>query len=153
VALDDRLDDEALNLFSTQPQMLELVRREARCFDGWLLDHDDAGCTLAFGLDSQHTGQRWQALRCACSVFSQLGAAHRVRMGVTTGKALLLREPLPRVMGWRRRLADRLALAAEAGELVCDDSLLELGQHLGATALGPHRFAAWTANSSSTGAA
>jgi hypothetical protein len=23
---------------------------------------------LAFGLDSQHTGQRWLALRCACSL-------------------------------------------------------------------------------------
>lgn len=140
VELDDNQDCGHLNLFSRQPHMLRLVQEEARFFDGVLLDHDDAGCTFVFGLDSQHTGQRWQALRCACSVFNQLGAAHQVRMGLTTGKTLLQREMPPRVMGWRRQLASRLALAADIGELVFDQSLLELGQHVGATPLGPHRF-------------
>ncbi|MBV8617515.1 MAG: AAA family ATPase [Curvibacter sp.] len=140
VELDDTQDTGHLNLFSTQPRMLETVCSEVQFFDGMLLDHDDAGCTFVFGLDSQHTGQRWQALRCACSVFGQLGGRHQVRMGVSSGKMLLTQDKPPRVMGWRRRLVDRLALSADIGELVCDESLLDLVQHFGCTPLGERRF-------------
>ena len=138
--LDDTQASGPLNLFSTQPEVLEMVCNEARFFDGLLLDHDDAGCTFVFGLDSQHTGQRWQALRCACSLFAQLGASRQLRIGVSSGKMLLSHDTPPQVTGWRRRLVNRLALSADAGELVCDDSLVDLVRHFGCTPIGERRF-------------
>jgi hypothetical protein len=61
-------------------------------------------------------------------------------MGITAGRALVQAGAPPVVMGWRKRLVTRLALSAEPGEIVCDDSLLELVQQFQFRDLGQRHF-------------
>ena len=134
------LGDEATVPSWHHPQQLERLRHEAGFYGGQLVDHDESGLTFAFGLDSQHTGQRWLALRCACSLAAQFDAGTMLGMGITSGRSLVHPGTQPAVMGWRRRLVTRLALSAETGEIVCDDSLLDLTACFQFRDLGQRRF-------------
>ncbi|MDD0840302.1 AAA family ATPase [Curvibacter sp. HBC61] len=137
---DEGPDSDPQRLLQALPTWLDTVRSEAEAFDGVLVDYDDAGGTLAFGLDSQHTGQRWQALRCAASLSDQLAPQRQLRMAVTAGRSLLQRGPQPRVQGWRRSLIGRLVWCAEVGELVCDDSFIDLVAQCHFEPQGPRQF-------------
>ena len=127
-----------------QPWMADMasllagLQAEAARFEGRLLGSDDVGCTFCFGMHSHHTGQRWQALRCAAA----LAARHPglLRTGVTAGRVLLKRTPSPHAIGWRMRLVDRLAQRAEAGEVACDESMSDLAAYLGFRLDGIQRF-------------
>lgn len=112
----------------------------AQRFDGVVLDVDDAGCTLGFGIDSRHTGQRWQALRCAAGLAAAMPAGQQLSAGATHGWLLVERTPAPRAVGWRMRLVERLAQRAEPGELVCDESMADVAPGFGCLPLGPQRF-------------
>jgi len=120
---------------------LDTLRAEAGCFDGLLLEADDVGCTFGFGIHGHHTGQRWQALRCAAALAAlpMLGPG-RLRVGATFGRVLMAREGGLHLVGWRTRLVERLAQRAEAGEIACDESLADLAVHIGCRSEGPQRF-------------
>lgn len=71
-------DVEASDRHPSTPEMdalVEALKAEVRRFDGVVLATDDAGCTLGFGVDSRHTGQRWQALRCAAALAAMMPPA------------------------------------------------------------------------------
>lgn len=127
-----------------QPWMADMasllagLQAEAARFEGQLLGSDDVGCTFGFGVHSHHTGQRWQALRCAAALAARHPAL--LRTGVTAGRVLLKHAPSPHAIGWRMRLVDRLAQRAEAGEIACDESMSDLAAYLGFRLDGIQRF-------------
>ena len=120
--------------------LLVALGATAQRFGGVVLGLDDAGCTLGFGIDSRHTGQRWQALRCAAGLSAVMPAGQQLSAGATHGWVLVERTPALRAVGWRMRLAERLAQRAEPGELVCDESMADMAQGFGCRPLGPQRF-------------
>ncbi|MDD0813886.1 AAA family ATPase [Curvibacter sp. HBC28] len=119
---------------------VEAVRALARLHGGEISELSDSGLTLVFGLNQLHTGQRWQALQCAYGLHELLAPPMKLRMGLSAGRTLVLRQPQLQLLGSRKRLVERLALSADSGEVVCDESLLDLAQHLGFQALGARRF-------------
>ena len=127
-----------------QPWMADMtallagLQAEAARFEGQLLASDDVGCTFGFGVHSHHTGQRWQALRCAAALTGRHPGL--LRAGVTAGRVLLKRTPSPHALGWRMRLVDRLAQRADAGEVACDESMSDLAAYLGFRLDGIQRF-------------
>ena len=132
--------EHGLSPFLSQAGLVESVRALARGHGGELGELSDSGLTLVFGLNQLHTGQRWQALQCAYGLHDLLAPQLGLRMGLTAGRTLALRQPRLQLMGGRKRLVERLALSAERGELVCDDSLQDLALHLGFESLGRRRF-------------
>ncbi|XAH24415.1 AAA family ATPase [Xylophilus sp. GW821-FHT01B05] len=120
---------------------LDALRTEAAFFDGLLLEADDVGCTFGFGVHGHHTGQRWQALRCAAALAAlPMMRSGQLRAGITFGRVLLAREGGLRVAGWRTRLVERLAQRAGPGEIACDESLADLAAYIGCRADGVRRI-------------
>ncbi|WP_208935973.1 AAA family ATPase [Paracidovorax avenae] len=136
-------DVDASDRHPSTPEMDALVdalKAEVRRFDGVVLATDDAGCTLGFGVDSRHTGQRWQALRCAAALAAMMPPDRALSAGATHGRVLLERAPQWHAVGWRMRLAERLAQRAEPGEIVCDESMADMAPSFGCRPLGVQRF-------------
>ena len=121
-------------------ELLELLASEARSFNGCMFDPDDAGASFVFGAQSRHPGQRWLALRAAAAMHAIVQGRFVLRMGLTSGRVTLAHSaPLP-VNGWRTRLVDRLALAADGGHIVCDDSFVDMARVFRFSALEPRQF-------------
>lgn len=136
-------DVDASDRHPSTPEMDALVdalKAEVQRFDGVVLATDDAGCTLGFGVDSRHTGQRWQALRCAAALAAMMPPGRALSAGATHGWVLLDRAPQWHAVGWRMRLAERLAQRAEPGEIVCDESMADMAPSFGCRPLGTQRF-------------
>ena len=111
---------------------LDHLTRQLALLGGHRLSGDDSACTFVFGLTSEYTGCRWQALQAAAKTWAWVGAGASLRMGVTAGRMLIRQSPRLAVLGWRLRLLDRLTLYADDGELVCCDAFAELAEHNGA---------------------
>ncbi len=111
---------------------LDHLTHQLTLLGGHRLSGDDSACTFVFGLTSEHTGCRWQALQAAAKTWAWVGAGAPLRMGVTAGRMLIRQGPRLAVLGWRLRLLDRLTLYADDGELVCCDAFAELAEHNGA---------------------
>lgn len=114
--------------------------REAAIHGGVLVDSGIDGATFAFGQDSLHGGYRWQSLRAAANLHAVLAPRYRVRMGVLAGRVLIERGSAPRASGMRVRLVEQLAMSAQPGEIVADESYLDLAPAFGGTTRGSRRF-------------
>lgn len=109
---------------------------------GQLIESDASSCTWAFGLDSEHTGYRWQALRAAAAIHIKLGGSCALRMAATAGRIMVMRSTDEGLLcqGWRLRFLQRLSLHADCGDLVCCEGFSDLMAHLSAQRCEGVRF-------------
>lgn len=136
-------DDEALAHVERHCPMLDV---EAAHLGGQRIRHDDVGCLYVFGLNSLHAGYRVDVIHFALRAARLLAGKVGVRVGLTCGPVLKQLVPEPHIVGWRLRLAERLALTANAGQLVCDESCRDLAMSMAFEPLGIRQFRGFAAS-------
>lgn len=130
-------DDETLAHVERHCPMLDV---EAAYLGGQRIKHDDVGCLYVFGLNSLHAGYRVDVIYFALRAARLLEGKVGVRIGLTCGPVLKQLAPESHIVGWRLRLVERLALTANAGQLVCDESCRDLALSMAFEPVGVRQF-------------
>ncbi len=136
-------DDEALAHVERHCPVLDV---EAAYLGGQRIKHDDVGCLYVFGLNSLHAGYRVDVVHFALRVARLLEGKVGIRVGLTCGPVLKQLAPEPHIVGWRLRLAERLALTANVGQLVCDESCRDLALSMAFEPVGIRQFRGFAAS-------
>lgn len=95
---------------------------------------DEHSSILALGVGALCPSCRFDAIRLAGHLHRLArNHGHDLRMGLTFGPMEIQQGS---IHGWRTKLAERLAMAADTGEIICDQSHADQAQFLGFASLG-----------------
>ena len=123
-------------------RIVEILEQESRFFGGRLANVDDTGATFVFGESSLHAGYRWQALRAAIALATQIPAPAAPHIGLSAGGVLIAHDPTGerQVRGLRVKLVEHIALAGAENEIVVDDGFSEFVPYFGLKPKSSRRF-------------